>query len=112
MIGLLGLTLLLWARDLSSLIILSCLIIMYSLLLSKKSWLSVKWLFQLVGMFVMLDAIRSPLYLIDGRDLGDGANLASHTWLPEFFWVAIWFFLAVANLYFLWMLSTRDTAKQ
>ena len=102
MVGMLAITLLLWARDLSTIIILLVLLLMYALPLYKTLWFSIKFFIQLVGIFVLLDAIRSPLYLLDGRDLGDGANLASHTGLPEVFWVVLWFVIAVSCLRVLW----------
>ena len=102
MVLMLGVTLLLWARDIPTIIILLILLLMYALPLVKSSWVSVKFFIQLVGVFVMLDAIRSPLYLLDGRDLGDGASLAQLTGLPEFFWVVLWFVIAVGCLYRLW----------
>ena len=91
MVLMLGGTLVLWARDLSTIIILIILLAMYVLPLYTSLWISVKVFIQLVGVFVLLDAIRSPLYLFDGRDLGDGATLAQLSWLPEFFWVALEF---------------------
>ncbi|NOX92504.1 MAG: M50 family metallopeptidase [Gammaproteobacteria bacterium] len=103
MVAMLGVTLLLWARDVSTIIILLILLLMYAVPLVKSLWFSVKFFIQLVGVFVMLDAIRSPLYLLDGRDLGDGASLAQLTGLPEFFWVALWFVIAVGCLYRLWV---------
>ena len=102
MVSMLAMTLLLWARDVSTIIILLVLLSMYALPLYKSLWFSVTFFIQLVGIFVLLDAIRSPLYLLDGRDLGDGANLASHTGLPEVFWVVLWFVIAVSCLRVLW----------
>jgi len=103
MLLMLGATLLLWARTISTIIILLILLLLYTLPLAKSLWFSVKFFIQLVGVFVMLDAIRSPLYLLDGRDLGDGASLAQLTGLPEFFWVILWFVIAVGCLYLLWI---------
>lgn len=107
MIAMLIITLLLWARDLPTIMILAILLLMYALPLYKSLWFSVKFFIQLVGIFVLLDAIRSPLYLLDGRDLGDGASLASQAFLPEIFWVALWFAIAVACLYSLWLHPKR-----
>lgn len=102
MVAMLALTLLLWARNISTIIILSVLLLMYATPLYKALWFRVKFFIQLVAVFIMLDAIRSPLYLLDGRDLGDGASLSKLTLLPEFFWVALWFAIAVGCLYSLW----------
>ncbi|HEB56723.1 MAG TPA: M50 family peptidase [Gammaproteobacteria bacterium] len=103
----LAITLLLWARNLSTIVILIVLLLMYIIPLYKPGLISLKFFIQLVAIFVMLDAIRSPLYLLDGRAIGDGANLAHLTWLPEIFWVGIWFTIAVICLYFLWRQSAR-----
>jgi hypothetical protein len=107
MFSMLAITLVLWARDFSTIIILLVLLAMYALPLFGSLWVSVKFFIQLVGIFVMLDAIRSPLYLLDGRNLGDGATLANLTWLPEIAWVSLWFVMAVACLYILWRLSNN-----
>lgn len=107
----LAITLLLWARDLSTIVILIVLLLMYIIPLYKSLWFSVKFFIRLVGIFVMLDAIRSPLYLLDGRNLGDGANLARLTWFPEIFWVGLWFTIAVGCLYFLWVQSSEARQK-
>ncbi len=104
----LAITLLLWARNLSTIVILIVLLLMYIIPLYKPRWISIKFFIQLVGVFVLLDAIRSPLYLLDGRDLGDGASLAQLTWLPEIFWVGLWFTIAVGCLYFLWRQAGRN----
>jgi len=99
--------LILWAKNISTIIILISLIIMYGAILYNTLWVSVKYLIQVIGVFVMIDAIRSPLYLFDGRDLGDGATLAKITWLPEVVWIAIWFIISVASLCALWLI-TKD----
>ena len=108
MVAMLGITLLLWARNLSTIVILVVLVMMYALPLFKSLWFSVTFFIQLVGVFVMLDAIRSPLYLLDGRDLGDGATLAGSSGLPEFFWVALWFAFAAGCLMLLWKISAKE----
>ena len=108
MVVTLVMTLLLWARDLSTITVLIVLLVMYITPLFKSLGFSVQFFIQLVGVFVLLDAIRSPLYLLDGRNLGDGATLAQMTWLPEFFWVGLWFSIAVSCLYLLWVQSGKD----
>ncbi len=102
LILLLLITLLLWARDAVTLLILLVLLAMYSLPLYRRLWFSVKTFLRLVGVFVILESIRSPLYLLDGRNIGDGVALASSTGLPEIVWVIIWFGLAAGCLIQLW----------
>ena len=102
MVAMLAITVVLWARDLSTLIILAVLILMYSLPLYRSLWLSVSSFIQLVGIYVLLESIRSPLYLLDGRDLGDGATLAQLILIPEIVWVGLWFFISISCLIVLW----------
>jgi len=102
MISLLVGTLILWARDVVTLVILIVLLAMYSLPLYRRLWFSVASFIRLVGIFVMIESIRSPLYLLDGRNIGDGAALAQKTGLPEIIWIALWFLLALFLLFQLW----------
>jgi len=101
-VGLLIAVLVLWARDMPTIIILLVLLAMYILPLYKALGVGVKYFIQLVGIFVMLDAVRSPLYLLDGRSLGDGAALSELTWMPEIFWIMTWFTIALGGLYWIW----------
>jgi hypothetical protein len=94
-------TIVLWAHDLVTLIILAGLLLMYCLPLYRSLWMSISSLIQLVGIYVLLESIRSPLYLIDGRDLGDGNALARLTGVPEIIWVGGWFFISLCCLFFL-----------
>lgn len=110
MVAMLAITVVLWARDVSTLIILAVLLVTYSLPLIKSLWMSISAFIQLVGVYVLLESIRSPLYLLDGRDLGDGATLAQLTWIPEIVWVGLWFGLALSCLSLLWR-STKKTIK-
>lgn len=107
MIAMTVLTLLLWARNLSTIIILCILLITWLLPLYTSLRGVITYFIQLVAVFVILDAIRSPLYLLDGRDIGDGATLASLSWIPEIIWVAIWFTIALGSLLLLWKHSGK-----
>ena len=90
-----------WVRDVLTLIILGVLIALFALKVKfyQHPWLNVS--VQIVGLTVLLNALFSPLYLIDGRHRGDGASLASLSGIPELFWVAIWLSIAVGLLYVL-----------
>ena len=99
--------LILWARDTSTIIILLILLTMYVFPFYLPFKKALKYFIQLVGIFVLLDAIRSPLHLLDGRNLGDGATLSELTLLPEIFWIACWFIIAITCLYSLWVASKR-----
>lgn len=94
----LGITIILWVRDLLTLVIVSLLIALFYF----KWKLSNKYiavLLQLTGMLVLLNAVLSPLHLLDGRHIGDGAALASITGIPEIFWVIVWSGLGAFTLF-------------
>lgn len=88
-----------WVRDLLTLVILAVLIGLFALKVKmyRHAWLNIS--VQLVGLTVLLNALFSPLYLIDGRHRGDGATLSGLTGVPEILWVAIWLAIAVVLLY-------------
>lgn len=98
---LLVVTCLLWVRDLLTLVILASLI---GLLALKFKFMQSKWYnygVQFIGLTVLLNALMSPFYLIDGRNKGDGATLANLTFVPELIWVFIWAAIAISLLYLL-----------
>jgi hypothetical protein len=67
------------------------------------------WL-QFSGMYVMVSAIQSPLHLIDGEHHGDGAMLADRLFLPEIFWIALWFCASCFVLFLAWSLNAPELA--
>ncbi len=94
-----------WARDLLTLIIL---VVLMGLFVAKYKLGNSKWFgigLQLTGLTVLLNALFSPFYLVDGRHRGDGAALASLTGIPEIVWVVVWACIAVA---FIYMLAKQD----
>lgn len=99
LIALFSLTLILWVNGLMTAFILLGVIALLVLILvrSKDRWLT--YVAQLMAILVLFNAINSPLYLLDGRHIGDGANLANYTFIPEIVWVMIWFVWALFILY-------------
>lgn len=94
-------TLILCVKDLMTTFILVAVIAMLILMLVKTSTKTITYLSQSIAILVLFNAIKSPLYLIDGRAIGDGALLGKLTWFPEIFWVSIWCFWGLCVLYFL-----------
>ncbi|MGL1958148.1 MAG: M50 family metallopeptidase [Colwellia sp.] len=97
-------SILLWARDLLTIFILGVLtfiffVTSYSFFKKTQNLKFLQITVQLFGLLILLNSLFSPLYLLDGRALGDGATLASITFIPEFIWVAIWFLLALGAGY-------------
>lgn len=58
---------------------------------------------EFIGIYVLTNAIRAPLHLFDGRNIGDGATLSELTFIPEFVWAGIWFFIGIIALVILWL---------
>jgi hypothetical protein len=98
---LLLITLLLWARDALTIFICLVLLTLFLLSLKTKNLKLLQLLLQFFGMVVLLNSLYSPFYLLDGRSIGDGANLANLTFIPEFIWVVIWSTMGLATLYLL-----------
>ena len=91
-----------WGRDLLTWFILAVLAALFLLTITLKKLHYLQRLMQLFGLLILLNSLSSPSYLLDGRNLGDGAALSSMTFVPEFIWVLIWFSLALIALYSLY----------
>lgn len=97
-LAVLGVVFLFWARDWRTWVILMVIALVYLLAVMRVSSVYLPIFLQFAGIYVMLNAIRAPLHLIDGRHVGDGAALADILWLPEGFWIALWFGFALVML--------------
>jgi hypothetical protein len=60
-----------------------------------------------VGLYVLLESLRAPFHLLDGKHIGDGSELADLTYLPEFFWIILWASMATGLLIFLYRYRQR-----
>jgi len=96
-----------WGRDLLTWFILAVLAVIFLLTFKLKKISYLQRMMQLFGLLILLNSLSSPTFLLDGRDLGDGAALASMTLVPEIVWVIIWFSLAVLALYSLYKTDKR-----
>jgi hypothetical protein len=99
MIALLLASIVFWARDLLTMIILASLAIMFVLTIKMQRLYYLQLLLKFFGLSILLNSLFSPTYLFDGRDLGDGSALSSMTMVPEVVWVLIWCALAIVALY-------------
>lgn len=97
-LGVLAVVFLLWARDWRTWVILLFIAGTYLLAITKFSHVYLPLFLQFAGIYIQLNAVRAPLFLIDGQHLGDGAALADILWLPEGVWIALWFVFALAVL--------------
>ena len=98
-----------WVRDIQTafivLIILSLLIALSKLQFPKIQ----SQVLEFIGIYILIDAIKSPFYLMDGKNLGDGYTLSKLTYIPEFFWIFIWFSIALSLLILISELNSKIT---
>jgi len=108
MSGLIVVSGVLWARNISTIIILIILAtIMYASF--RYVWGNLfPRIMEFTGIYVLVSAVHSPLNLIDGRHRGDGSALSELTYIPEIIWVAIWIALGVAALIGVWRLHEKQ----
>lgn len=99
---------LIFARDLLTIIIISSLAVMFVFTIKMRRLYTLQLLLKFFGLSILLNSLFSPTYLFDGRDLGDGAALASMTMVPELVWVLLWCVLAVAALYSLIKMNKKS----
>lgn len=98
---LLATSIIFWVRDLLTLFITGVLLTMFVYTAKSTKLNYIQKFMQLSGLLVILNALFSPFYLLDGRHIGDGATLANLTFVPEFVWIMIWGTFALYALYFL-----------
>lgn len=106
-IALLLISLILWAENISTYIIMALMIGLFSAFIKYTDSKRLTLILQFIGIFVLFDAIRSPLALIDGRNHGDGAKLSDLTYVPEIIWVGIWTGLGLAMLFIMYQMSHK-----
>ncbi len=110
MILLLIASIIFWARDLLTIIIISSLAVMFVLVIKLRRLYYLQILLKFFGLSILLNSLFSPTYLFDGRDLGDGAALASMTLIPELVWVMLWCLFAVFAIYSLIKMNKKRHA--
>jgi len=107
MAGIILVSAVLWGRDLITLLIMAGLITVLLTVMRMQDNAYIKFSLKFIGIYILLDAIKAPLNLLDGRHFGDGARLADITGIPELFWVAAWFMAGAFGLYTLWKLTNH-----
>jgi len=97
-------SLIFWVRDVLTFIIVSIVLGLFFIQFKLPNSAHLQKILKLTGMMVLLNSLLSPLYLLDGRSLGDGARLANITFIPELIWVIIW---SISAVYALIILSKK-----
>lgn len=107
--GLIAFSALFYGRDVITWIILIILFAMFASIIKFQDAHLIKLALKFLGIYVLLDAVRAPLHLIDGRHYGDGAKLADLTGLPEIIWIILWLAIGIGGLILLWQISKKYT---
>lgn len=102
-------TLLLWSRDLLTIIIILSLLALIIVKLRYGHSFYLKVCLQVTALVVLLNSMKSPWYLIDGRSLGDGSALAQQTGIPELIWVICWCVITIAGIVVLAKISKNNS---
>lgn len=97
-----------FGRDLITILIMAALVSVLVAIMKMQNNAFIKLALKFIGIYILLDAIKAPLNLIDGRHIGDGAKLADTTGIPELIWVGVWFIIGAYGLYTLWRLSNKE----
>ena len=105
-------TVLVWGHNFVTYLIGAVLVAMFYLFLHFRVTRMVSLFVKFCGLFVMVNAIRSPLELVDGKDIGDGAKLATITGIPEIFWVFLWVSVALLSLWQMWVYIKKKNKKE
>jgi hypothetical protein len=115
MVSLLGILVvcvaLLWVRDLISFVILAVILGIITAAYAAGRYNMTQLLIRFIGLYVMLSAARTPLYLIDGRGVGDGQALSTLTGIPEIIWILIWEAIALSSLWLVYNSHKAERAR-
>ncbi|MEM7617278.1 MAG: M50 family metallopeptidase [Pseudomonadota bacterium] len=104
---LIAISAILYGRDIVTWIILLILLGLFISIIKLQEAYIMKIALKFIGTYVLLDAVRAPLYLIDGRHYGDGAKLADLTSIPEIIWVLLWFAIGIIGVLYLLKINKK-----
>ncbi|QBY03065.1 M50 family peptidase [Thalassotalea sp. HSM 43] len=109
LVALLVASMIFWVRDFLTLFICLILVGVFALSIKIQHLGILKGVLQLIALSVVLSAIKSPLYLMDNRAIGDASALQQMTMLPEVVWILFWCGFGLFALYR--MLRSAHTSK-
>ena len=96
---------LMWIRNITSLLCMFMIASIFYFPLKHELYEYTSLYLKFIGIYVCISAIRAPLDLIDGQDIGDGAELFKITLLPEAFWILVWVGYSAFCLYNIYLLG-------
>ncbi len=92
----------LWVRDWQTLLILLAIMALFSLAYRFGNRKLTQRFVAFTALYVVVESLRAPFYLVDGQSVGDGSMLARLTGVPEFVWIGIWALIALGALVLLY----------
>ena len=96
-----------WVRDFKTLFIMVVMLGVFYLPTQASDPHIPSLAIEFLGIYVLQSALSAPLDLIDGKHVGDGADLANVTKIiPEGVWILLWMAYALATLFWLWQYIT------
>lgn len=98
-LALLVISCVLWVRDFLTLFICTLLIVLFLLSVKISHFQLLPLSLKIIALMVLLNSFESPLYLIDGRGIGDGSALSELTFVPEFIWIGLWTAFGAFSIY-------------
>lgn len=110
LLSLLLVTLLCWARDLVTVLILLAMLIFYAAIWRYGTRAGMQNAVQFLGLYVLVAGVRSPTQLWATQG-GDGEQLARILYIPEIVWILIWSGLGLLCLYLLYRHSGRRPSR-
>lgn len=110
--GLVFYSMLLWARDPLTIIILSMLCILFCLPLKFHQNTILVSLLRVIALVVVVNAINSPTALLGITGQGDADILAANSIIPSYFWVALWWVSSLFVLYLCWLRIRPNNIKR
>ncbi|MCG9696836.1 M50 family metallopeptidase [Shewanella sp. Isolate11] len=104
-------TLLLWGRDILTIVILTVLGLLFLLPIKLNHNPILSIALRIIALMVMLNAMASPAVLLGITGRGDAIMLAQQTWLPTWFWVFVWVATSGVMLWLCWRRVDRAKDK-
>lgn len=104
-IGLIVACMVFWTSNFITLLVLGGMLIPFTVALKARSYFIEKYFLQFSGIYVLIDAIKSPFVLLFIHDRGDDFALSVITGLPQIFWVFLWILIGLISLFFVFKYS-------
>ena len=97
----------LYVRDFASGIIILALIIFYGTTVWFRNKLPLQYILKIAGLYIILDAVKAPVLLLQHRPVSDATLLAAQTGVPQLCWILLWLLVSLACLFYIWKIEKR-----